>query len=114
MLPHAGEDEVPQSLLMSLVEPLHFPELLADLGVVDALGKALVHLSSLHEFATPDSPPGMIMLLAHPDIEVRSVVSQTTSLAYRPPNLTCPYCLSHGYHTSCVLHVWSLGLTRLL
>ena len=77
-LSHAGEDEVPQSLLLSLVEPLHFPELLEDLEVVDALGKALLHLNSLHEFATPDSPPGMIMLLAHPNSELRSVVCYTT------------------------------------
>lgn len=82
MCTHVGEDEVPQRLLLSLVEPLHFPELLGDLEVVDALGKALVHLSSLHEFATPDSPPGMITLLAHPDIELRSVVSCKVSIAW--------------------------------
>ncbi len=68
---------MPQSLLLSLVEPLHFPELLGDLELVDALGKALVHLDSMHEFAMPDSPPGMVMLLAHPDTETCNVVSCT-------------------------------------
>ena len=71
---------MPQSLLLSLVEPLHFPELLGDLELVDALCKALVHLDSMHEFAMPDSPPGMVMLLAYPDAEIRSVVSCTGPL----------------------------------
>ena len=72
---HVGDDEVPQSLLLSLVEPLHFPELLGDAELVEALGKALLHLDSMHEFATPDSPPGMIMLLAHPNMMIRDVVT---------------------------------------
>ena len=91
-LSHAGEDEVPQSLLLSLVEPLHFPELLEDLEVVDALGKALLHLNSLHEFATPDSPPGMIMLLAHPNSELRSVVCCTALHLWEVPKRSLSQC----------------------
>ena len=39
-----------------------------------ALVKALLHLNSTHEFVTPDQPPGIIMLLAHPDINIRRLV----------------------------------------
>lgn len=56
------------------MEPLNFPELLEDAGLVAALGKALLHLASTHEFATPDRPPGTIMLLAHPNHEIHNVV----------------------------------------
>lgn len=63
------------SLLLSLVEPLNYPALLEDAGVVSAWRTALLHLDSTHGFATPDRPPGVIMLLAHPDHELRTVVS---------------------------------------
>ncbi len=66
---------MPKSLLLSLVEPLHFPELMDSADVVDALGEALLHLHATHEFATPDRPPGLIMLLAHPDFDMRRLVS---------------------------------------
>ena len=56
------------------MEPLNFPELLEDAEVVGALVKALLHLNSTHKFMTPDQPPGIIMLLAHPDIDVRRMV----------------------------------------
>ena len=65
---------MPKSLLLSLVEPLHFPELLESADVMDALGEALLHLHATHEFATPDRPPGLIMLLAHPDFDMRRLV----------------------------------------
>ena len=65
---------MPKSLLLSLVEPLHFPELMESADVVDALGEALLHLHATHEFATPDRPPGLIMLLAHPDFDMRRLV----------------------------------------
>ena len=65
---------MPKSLLLSLVEPLHFPELMESGDVMDALGEALLHLHATHEFATPDRPPGLIMLLAHPDFDMRRLV----------------------------------------
>ena len=65
---------MPKSLLLSLVEPLHFPELMDSADVVDALGETLLHLHATHEFATPDRPPGLIMLLAHPDFDMRRLV----------------------------------------
>ena len=75
---------MPKSLLLSLVEPLHFPELMESADVMDALGEALLHLHSTHEFATPDRPPGLIMLLAHPDFDMRRLV-----MPLIPPRASC-------------------------
>jgi len=74
------------SLLLSLVEPLNYPALLEDAGVVSAWRTALLHLHSTHGFATPDRPPGVIMLLAHPDHELRTVVSCPSSEGCRSSN----------------------------
>ena len=78
------------SLLLSLVEPLNYPALLEDAGVVSAWRTALLHLDFTHGFATPDRPPGVIMLLAHPDHELRTVVSCSSSDGCKSPNADSP------------------------
>lgn len=81
---HAG-DEFPGPLITALFEVLSFPSLMNDLGLNQALEAGLLHLRKTHDLALTQGGRyrGLYRLMAHPNPQIRAMVSPSTSLVYR-------------------------------